>query len=205
MKLRLSPRVALVVIAALFILPLVLAWLMYTGTIEFQPGTTRNLGQLVQPPRPVSWQGVQVDGATEPAPAEVFAEHWLVLHAVPNPCADACLRDIAGLRQVHLASGRQQSRIRLALLQDLTDDDSARNLQAIYAAFSVLENPDGTLWHILQSVVQEAQPGAPVRGSTYLIDPLGNIMMLYAAGYDPNDLKNDLKRLLTWSKLDEQS
>ena len=41
-------------------------------------------------------------------------------------------------------------------------------------------------------------------GSTYLIDPLGNIMMSYAAGFDPNDLKRDLKRLLTWSKLDEQ-
>ena len=42
-------------------------------------------------------------------------------------------------------------------------------------------------------------------GSTYLIDPLGNIMLFYAAGYDPNDLKSDLQRLLTWSKLDEQS
>jgi hypothetical protein len=30
-------------------------------------------------------------------------------------------------------------------------------------------------------------------------------MMLYTVGYDPNDLKSDLKRLLTWSKLDEQS
>jgi hypothetical protein len=205
MKLRLSPRVALLVIAALFILPLALAWLMYTGTIEFQPGATRNLGQLVQPPRPLSWQGVYLDGATEHSPDNAFAEHWLVLHAVPNPCADVCLRDIAGLRQVHLASGRQQSRIRLALLHDLNDDDSARNLQAIYATFNLLENPDGSLWHTLHSVVQQAQPGAPARGSTYLIDPLGNIMMLYAAGYDPNDLKNDLKRLLTWSKLDEQS
>jgi hypothetical protein len=205
MKLRLSPRVALVVIATMFVLPLVLAWLMYTGTIDYQPGSTRNLGRLVQPPHALSWDGVYLDGATDSNPAEVFAEHWLVLHAVPNPCADACLRVIAGLRQVHLASGRQQSRIRLALLHDLPGSDPARGLQEIYADFRLLENPDGALWGTLQSIAEQGQPGAPARGSTYLIDPLGNIMMLYTAGYDPNDLKSDLKRLLTWSKLDEQS
>jgi hypothetical protein len=205
MKLKLSPRAALVVIAALFILPLVLAWLMYTGTIAFQPGATRNFGQLVQPPLPLSWEDVHLDGATEPSPATAFAEHWLVLHAVPNPCDDACLRNIAGLRQVHLASGRQQSRIRLALLHDLQGNDSVRSLQGIYATFGLLENPDGALWRTLQSIADQGQPSAPARGSTYLIDPLGNIMMFYAAGYDPNDLKNDLKRLLAWSKLDEQS
>jgi hypothetical protein len=44
-----------------------------------------------------------------------------------------------------------------------------------------------------------------VYGNSYLVDPLGNIMMFYGADSDPNDLKKDLKRLLTWSKLDEQS
>ena len=29
-------------------------------------------------------------------------------------------------------------------------------------------------------------------------------MMHYGPESDPNDLKSDLKRLLTWSKLDEQ-
>jgi hypothetical protein len=40
--------------------------------------------------------------------------------------------------------------------------------------------------------------------SAYLIDTLGNIMMAYEAGADPNHLRHDVKRLLTWSKLDEQ-
>ena len=34
MKARISPRLALLVIAGLFLLPLVLAWLMYSGAIE---------------------------------------------------------------------------------------------------------------------------------------------------------------------------
>ncbi len=118
MKYRLSPRVALLTIAALFFLPLVLAWLMYSGTIEFRPHSTRNLGQLVHPPMPLTWSGVYPDGSTDGPLAGTFEGHWLILHAVPQPCGEDCLRDIADLRQVHRAAGRQQSRIRLALLHD---------------------------------------------------------------------------------------
>jgi len=205
MKLKLSPRVALLVIAALFFLPLVLAWLMYTGTIEFQPHSTRNLGQLVQPPVPVDWAGVSLDeNGTQPVGA-AFARHWLILHAVPRPCNESCLQQVTDLRQIHRASGRQQSRLRLALLHDFEDPEDKAALTGIYAEFQLIENPRGDLWRTLDQVATPGEPPTTARGSTYLIDPLGNIMLFYAAGYDPNDLKSDLKRLLTWSKLDEQS
>jgi cytochrome oxidase Cu insertion factor (SCO1/SenC/PrrC family) len=200
MKVKLSPRAALVIIAAIFILPLAAAWLMYAGVIEFRPGSTRNLGQLVEPPRPISWEGARSGGAKAFTTGE-FAGHWLVIHAVASPCEDACTKAIVGLRQVHRAAGRNQSRIRVALLHD---DGEGDRLQQLYAAFYLLENPGGELWQTLESVAAGAQPPARARGGSYLVDPLGNIMMFYAPGSDPNDLSRDLKRLLTWSKLDEQ-
>jgi len=60
MKMRLSPRLSLIIITALFVLPLLLAWFMYTGTIEYRPGSTRNLGQLVEPPQPISWESIEI-------------------------------------------------------------------------------------------------------------------------------------------------
>jgi len=204
MKSRSSKRLALAVIAALFVFPIVLAWLMYSGVIDFRPGSTRNLGRLVQPPVPVAWDGVLMDGDSANSASQAFTDHWLILHAVPHPCPEACLQAIAGLRQVHRASGRQQSRIRLALLHDPDAVDSAARLQQIYAPFQLIEDPSGRLWQALEAVAGQANPPAPARGSSYLIDPLGNIMMFYAAGSDPNDLNKDLKRLLAWSKLDEQ-
>ena len=203
MKKGLSPRVILVVIASLFVLPLALAWLMYTGTIEYRPVSTRNLGVLVQPPVPLSWDGARLSGAPDQLPSDAFGRHWLVLHAVPTPCGDACLRAVTDLRQVHRAAGREQSRIRLALLQD-SDAEASRRLTGIYPQFYLLEDPSGTVWAQLEALTAAVDSTVPTGGSTYLIDPLGNIMMHYAAGYDPNDLKKDLKRLLTWSKLDEQ-
>ena len=126
-----------------------------------------------------------------------------MLHALPNPCLEDCLEAVTELRQVHRAAGRDQSRIQLALLHDLRDPIAADHLREIYAAFHLVENPDRGLWRTLDGVAgQEPAPDSS-RGGSFMVDPLGNIMMVYRAGSDPNGLKKDLKRLLTWSKLDE--
>ena len=70
------------------------------------------------------------------------------------------------------------------------------SLRSIYPEFHLISDPSGKLGARLEQA-------AGGKGSTYLIDPLGNIMMYYEAGADPNYLKQDLKRLLTWSKLDK--
>ena len=198
MKTRLSPRISLVIIAAMFLLPLLLAWFMYNGTIEYQPSSTRNFGQLVEPPRPLSWKNtVLIPGAgeSESGPAQVFSDHWVILYSVPDPCLETCLQEVSALRQIHRASGRHQARIRIALLMP-NSPDMESSLRDIYSEFHLISDPSSRLDTTLE------QAGGGER-SAYLIDPLGNIMMFYAAGTDPNHLKQDLKRLLTWSKLDK--
>jgi hypothetical protein len=102
------------------------------------------------------------------------------------------------LRQVHRALGRHQNRVRiLLLLSGQADPSTISGLLETYSEFQLIEDPSGRLETVLQKT-----GGAP--GTVYLVDPLGNIMMSYAAGSDPNHIKQDLKRLLTWSKLDEQ-
>lgn len=204
MSFRLTPRIALIIIAALFFLPLALAWMMYTGTIDYRPGTTRNFGELVEPPRPIDWARTVIDGEPVTGGENPFAEHWLILHAVPDPCLEACIAAVTDLRQVHRASGRDQTRIRLALLHDFSSSDAADELQEIYSVFHLAENPDRHLWDTLESLTTRGPDDRGPRGATFLVDPMGNIMMRYAAGSDPNGLKKDLKRLLTWSKLDKQ-
>lgn len=204
MKFRMSPRVALLVIAALFVLPLVAAWLMYSGVIDYRPASRRNLGELVEPPVPLPWAELEPGGTGE-HPERVLTGHWVVVHAVPRRCPDACLEAIVYLRQVHLATGRDQARVRIALLQGADDEATAGRLLEIYPAFQLLRDPRGTLWPMLDQLARRHGQPQGAAGSTFLVDPLGNVMMFYAAGSDPNHLKGDLKRLLTWSKLDDQS
>ena len=211
MKYSVSPRLALLIIATMFLLPLLLAWLMYSGALDFNPASTRNLGTLVVPPVPIDWsETVLLAGDADLAASQaqgggVFDEHWVILQAVPAKCDDSCLKKVSDLRQIHRASGRQALRIRLALLLDESSAaDQAQNLMAIYPQFNLIKNPSGLWWEALAGIQQNLSGQAgPARGA-YMIDPLGNIMMYYEAGSDPNYIKQDLKRLLTWSKLDKQ-
>ena len=82
-----------------------------------------------------------------------------------------------------------------------SDPAAADRLREIYPAFHMVHDADRFLWRILEGVAaQGAAPGS-AGGDTFLVDPLGNIMMAYEAGSDPNGLKKDLKRLLKVSKL----
>jgi hypothetical protein len=200
MKKRLSPRILLVIIAAMFLLPLMLAWFMYTGTIDYKPASTRNYGELVEPPLPLSWESIYLvnpaGGDPMSAPNEL-ERHWVVLRPVPAACGESCEQEIIQLRQIHRAAGRNQSRIRIALLlEDSADAADISRIQGIYTEFNLITGPAGSLREIMRQASGDLT-------STYLVDPLGNIMMVYASGADPNHLKKDLKRLLTWSKLDE--
>lgn len=199
MKLGMSPRLALVIIASLFILPLALAWLMYSGVIDYDPVETRNLGELVEPPVPVSFETLEWYGP-ENSGDRTLEGHWVILYALPETCADPCLEQATSLRQVHRAAGRNQSRLRLLLLGETMPDIDSR-LEMISGDFLRATDRERSLVPELERIA--SSQGAGVKGSVYLIDPLGNIMLFYAAGFDPNDLKKDLKRLLTWSKLDE--
>ena len=207
MNIRLSPRATLLIIAAIFILPLVLAWLMYSGTIEYSPSSGRNLGELVQPPVPIDW-GEDFDPATGadqtagPGTAEALDGHWVVLHVIPPSCQSRCLTALRDLRQVHKASGRDQRRIRIALLVGKPHAPQTINeILELYPRFQLVESPGGAFEPVLERIAAGFSQAPD--GSSYLIDPIGNIMMFYAAGSDPNHLKKDLKRLLTWSKLDK--
>lgn len=201
MKTKISPRTLLVIIAAMFLFPLLLAWFMYTGTIEYKPGATRNFGQLLEPPLPLNWQdAVIVPGGDSSGmnATEAFSGHWVILYPVPDQCLESCLQEVSALRQIHRASGRQQARIRIALLVQNTGTSNVESvLRNTYSRFELIHDPEGEV----EATLRQA---AGAQGAVYLIDPLGNIMMTYKAGADPDNLKQDLKRLLTWSKLDNQ-
>ena len=105
-----------------------------------------------------------------------------------------------------MASGRDQQRIQIALfLPDASPEASLEKfagvLADIYPKFQLFQYPAEPIQRVLESTASDFS--AQIAGSSYLIDPIGNIMLFYSAGFDPNDLNKDLKRLLKWSKLDK--
>ncbi len=204
------PWTTLLIIIAFFLLPLLLAWFMYTGVIEFKPESTRNFGTLVEPPIPVSWTGLTLEnrsrnqGGDEEgySVAATLKGHWVILFPIQPPCETNCISHVTLLRQVHRAAGRNQSRVRIALVvQGWMSGETLANLSTVYPQFTLISDPDG----LLDKTLASADDAVDNRddSTTYLVDPLGNLMMLYSTESDPNELSKDLKLLLTWSTLDK--
>jgi hypothetical protein len=73
-------------------------------------------------------------------------------------------------------------------------------LREIHPELHLLYCPEAEFSAALQRAAQGA-----LEPPVYLVDPLGNIMMTYDAGDSMNKLRKDLEKLLTWSKLGEQT
>ena len=200
---RLPPGMTLLLLLALFILPLVMAWMMFNGTIPFSSKNTRNLGRLVVPVVPLDWSGVVTAGGD---PAQFLLDgFWVVLHILPSPCPQKCQDLVTRLKQVHIASGQNFGRIKIALLVKYEMAEARKaDLLNIYPRFNLITHPSAGFSAALRTAGSDPT-GAAASPVIYLVDPLGNIMMTYNGEDGPNKLYKDLTRLLTWSKLDKRS
>jgi cytochrome oxidase Cu insertion factor (SCO1/SenC/PrrC family) len=199
----LSARTGLLIIFALFGLPLLLAWLMYSGVLNYRPSGSQNLGALVQPPLPLPWDAFELPG--DSGGREILGGHWVILYPLNDPCHEFCRDQLAMLRQIHRASGRHQDRLRIALVSaDFPQDAVRDSLLEIYPRFILVKDASNLIGESLLQAQRKLGETAQDAAGIFVLDPLGNIMMFYKAEVDPIDIKTDLKRLLTYSKLDDR-
>lgn len=183
-----SAKATLLGLGILFLFPLVMAWLMYSGIIDYRPGKTSNRGTLVQPPVQARW----------PEPFEQLGLEgaWILIYTLPEECNEACLEDRTGLRQVRRALGRGADRVQTVYVTQVNlSHPSVKENSGLDPGALVVQDSSGILSGQL----------AEIGGSgIFLIDPLGNIIMHYPRGSNPDDIRKDLERLLKYGKTDPQ-
>jgi len=197
-------RLLLAAIAVLFFAPLLLAVLMQSRWWNFEPGTTTNLGKLLDPPIALDAAALRESlAATENAPGDARPA-WLVLYVFPGDCAKDCQDDVSGLRQAHLALGRHRDSALVVLLSSRPLDAATRErLQEIYPGFAVIRDDWDTLRPGLAEAVERLWPGtSDPEDHAFLIDPQGHIILAYAPGFDPNHVYQDLRHLLRYASQD---
>lgn len=198
----LSNRLKLLAIIALFLVPLLAAVLMFNGQLPLLSDETVNQGKLIQPPIALDWSAAET---TESAEIPELLGNWIILFPLPVPCEQDCLQKVTGLRQVHRATGPDQQRIEIVLFSEAQlTEVTLQQLLAISDQFILLTDPSASL----QQAVRKAQlqNNLSVNAyTTYLVDPMGNIMMAYDSANSDSELSKDLKRLLKWSKQDDGS
>jgi hypothetical protein len=111
--------------------------------------------------------------------------HWVLLTVAGRECDAACRRQLYLSRQVRIAQGREQERVERALLRPPgaapVDEPGLRHL--------VLPEAGLPPW----------QAGGGTR--TYVMDPLGRVMLRFPAEPDGKGMIRDLGRLLKASAI----
>lgn len=189
-------RWVFVMLMLLFVLPVVLATLLYlTG---WRPSSIGHHGELIQPARQVEGLSLQtLDG--QPAHFSELRGKWLMVHFGPSSCPEECLKNIHTMRQIHAAQAKEIGRVqRVFIATDMGAAEKLKAKLADYPEMRVWTGEKQALAQVLQSFGVDAEQAAEQQG-VYLVDPLGNLIMRYPPGTDPGGMLKDLTRLLKYS------
>lgn len=176
-------------LAALFITPLVAAWLLFFVYPEWQPDRHTNYGALVSPARPLPDAGF-LDAAG--AAVEFPKGKWSLLYLGSKDCDAACDQRVLLARQVRLSLNQNRERVlRVYLAPDMATLVTARSqLGAAHPDLVFLAVPGSAL----ATFFEPKDPNA-----LYLVDPLDNWLMTYGGDIEPKGLLKDIKKLLRYS------
>jgi len=192
-------RRRLLALAALFFVPLAVAFWMYYAPGGWRPSGDASRGDLIDPARPLPELAVAtMDGP--PTEAAFLRGRWTMLYVGDGLCDDRCRKALYLTRQTRIALNKDMDRVQRVFL--VTDRCCDRALLA-------QEHPDLVVARVDDAAsarLLEPFPtydGVPVAaaGRIYLVDPLGNLLMSYAPAAPEKALLTDVKKLLRLSHI----
>lgn len=179
---------------AVFALPVVTGWVLYLNP-ELLPARRINHGELIEPVRawPPTLPLARGDGTAFDIAS--LRGRWVLLTAARAPCDDRCVARLAELRQIRLALGEGGLAVErlLILARDVRDGAPAAD------ALAGAELAHGGV-EALPELLALLGPGEDIWDRVYIVDPLGNLMMRYAANAPARDVLKDTERLLKASR-----
>jgi cytochrome oxidase Cu insertion factor (SCO1/SenC/PrrC family) len=187
-------RAFLLVIIALFGLPLALAWLLVS---YWQPDSTVNHGELLSPVQPVSHLQIRQSNG-QALTSDYLQGRWTLVY-VATACQERCRKSLYHMRQVRLALGKNLDRVQMVYIHTESLNSNLQN----WLKQQHPELVDGIADRQTVSFFQDVFPGqaTDIGEWIYIIDPLGNLFIRYPTDGDPKGILEDLERLLKYSKL----
>ena len=185
-------RRQLLIVAAVFLLPVLGAFALYYGQL-WRPAGSSSKGELITPARPLEIAGLRHADGT-PADASVFQDKWTLLYIGDGACDADCRTALVFARQSRLALNNEMTRVQRIFLA--TGNCCANDyFKAEHAGLIALDASSPAAQPLL------AQFPADRAHSLYIVDPLGNLMMRHDASHTSKDLLEDLKKLLKLSHI----
>lgn len=194
-------RLGLITLAVLFLGPMFAAFFAYQS--GWQPGGQTAHGQLLNPARPLPELALSGVIEGEAVPERLLRREWTMLYVGNADCGESCQQTLYNMRQVWKSLGRRSKRVQgVYLLADQQDN-------AALQAFMLAEHKGMTLAQTLAADNEQWVDFFALDGSIkplqedniYILDPLGNLVLIYRPQDPPKGLLSDLKKLLRLSQI----
>jgi len=185
-------RRQLLIVAAVFLLPVVFAFALYYGQL-WRPAGSSSKGELITPARPLEVAGLRHADGT-PADASVFKDKWTLLYIGDGACDAACRTALVFARQSRLALNNEMTRVQRVFLATDHCCDTAY-FQAEQQGLIALDASSPEARKLLAQFPENRAT------SLFIVDPLGNLMMRHDASRTTKGLLEDLKKLLKLSHI----
>jgi len=138
-----------------------------------------NYGELLSVPKKLD----KLVG-TLPAPLK---QHWLIVYVHPKTCDKSCQDQLFLLNQIHKAFGKNYNRVQTVLI--------SKNTIKLPEEIHQIAAKENQLLAFFGKRVSNKE------GASYVVDPLGNIILQYPGKPDSDSLYKDLQRLLKVSSI----
>ena len=189
---RARGRRTLLIVAAMFLVPVAVAFALYYGEL-WRPAGSSSKGELLTPARPLTFAGLKAADGT-PAGPEAFADKWTLIYIGDGACDADCRAALVYARQSRLALNNEMTRVQRVFLATghcCTNEYLAKE----HPGLVTLDASSPEAANLLAQF-----PGEKAR-SLFIVDPLGNLMMRHDASHTTKDLLTDLKSLLKLSHI----
>lgn len=190
---RTSPpqRWVLPVLVVMFLGPLAAAWYFYFAGDSWRPGSSVNHGQLIDPAVPLQLDDIS---ALDDAQGQ-----WLLLVDAGESCDPACVAVLDKVRRVRLALRNKAPRVGRVLLHGGTLSDSDAMREQREGLLTVQRASDGG--HPLGRQLEALAPARVGGPAVFIVDPLGNAVLVFTPDFAMRGMLADLKRLLKLSRI----
>nr|WP_227875433.1 MULTISPECIES: cytochrome C oxidase subunit I [Paraburkholderia] len=183
----------LLLIALICGAPIAISYFTYY-VIKPKGGST-SYGTLIEPQRTIPSALMVTGDDGREVPLDSLKGHWLMISVDGSACGETCAQKLYFMRQVRATQGAERERVVTVWLR--TDD-------AAVPAVVKTAYPDTRMLRADSAAVAAWLPATDKTNDTdhiYLVDPNGNLMMRFPEQPDPSKIKQDVTKLLKWSRI----
>lgn len=192
-------------IMAICLAPLVFALAAYyLPSLGLRPAGQANYGHLIQPQRPVPDAAhLQLETlAGQPFDLQSLRGRWVLVNVDSGACSERCVRKLFILRNSHASQGKNVDRIsRVWFIDD--DHEPSIQIQQAYQGTHMLKASSQQLQAFLPggTVLADTPGTQDLHAGMWVIDPNGNVMLVFPPDADPLKVRRDISKLLYNSRI----